>query len=108
VYTFTVTSAAGCVATATTAVTVNPLPSPTANNNGPICVGQTLQLTGAGGGTYSWSGPNSFSSAVQNPSVSNVTAAAGGVYTLTVTSAAGCVATATTVGYGESFAYVLR
>jgi hypothetical protein len=88
VYTVTVTDANGCVATATTSVTVNPLPTPTVNNNGPICVGQTLQLTGGGGGTYSWSGPNGFSSALQNPSLSNATAAAAGVYTLTVTS--GC------------------
>jgi hypothetical protein len=96
VYTLTVTSGAGCLATATTSVTVNPLPTPTVNNNGPICVGQTLQLTGGGGGTYSWSGPGGFSSALQNPSVANVSAAAGGVYTLTVTSGAGCLATATT------------
>src|SRR5688572_12596026 len=43
-YTVTVTNASGCSATATTTVVVNPIPTPTANNTGPYCVGQTIQL----------------------------------------------------------------
>ncbi len=43
--------------------------------------------------SYSWTGPNSFTSALQNPSIAN---AASGIYTVTVTNAANCMATATT------------
>ena len=95
-YTLTVTSAPGCVSTTTTAVTINPLPAPTATSNSPVCENGTLTLTGGGGGTYSWSGPNGFTSSTQNPSIPNVSIAAAGTYSLTVTSAANCVANTTT------------
>jgi hypothetical protein len=63
---------------------------PTASNNGPICTGGTLQLTATGpAGTYSWSGPNGFTSAQQNPQIPSATAAASGTYSVTVT-VAGC------------------
>lgn len=67
------------------------IPNPNPSNNGPICEGSTLQLSAQSipGATYSWSGPNSFSSSQQNPSIPNATSAASGVYTLTVT-AGGC------------------
>jgi hypothetical protein len=62
----------------------------TAANNGPICEGQTLNLTcGTTGATsYAWSGPNSFTASVQNPTISNTTVAASGIYTVTVTGVA--------------------
>lgn len=66
-----------------------------ASSNSPVCVGGTLNLSGTGGGTYSWTGPNSFSSTSQNPSISSVTSAAAGTYTLTVVSG-GCTSTTTT------------
>ncbi|MBK8413510.1 MAG: hypothetical protein IPL22_02675 [Bacteroidetes bacterium] len=47
-------------------------------------------------GTYAWTGPNSFTSAAQNPTVTNMTAAKAGVYTVVVTAAGGCTASATT------------
>jgi len=46
--------------------------------------------------TYAWAGPNSFTSSIQAPSISNVTTTAGGTYTLTVTNANGCTASTTT------------
>ena len=54
---------------------------------GPICSGGTLQLNSgtATGGTYSWSGPGSFTSASANPTISGVTTAASGVYTFSGT-----------------------
>jgi hypothetical protein len=57
----------------------------TASNNGPVCTGSTVQLsaTTVSGATYSWTGPNGFTSNVQNPSISSVTTAAAGVYTVT-------------------------
>ena len=66
----------------------------TATNTGPYCVGTTIQLNSTGGGTYSWAGPNGFTSTSQNPTLTAATAAAG-AYTVTVTST-GCTATATT------------
>ncbi|MFA5328922.1 MAG: PA14 domain-containing protein [Prolixibacteraceae bacterium] len=67
-------------------VTVTPIPSPPfAGNNGPVCVGSTLNLTASSisGATYSWTGPNGFTSGQQNPSISNVTLAATGTYSVT-------------------------
>jgi gliding motility-associated-like protein len=67
----------------------------TATNAGPYCAGSTIQLNATGTGTYSWTGPNGFTSALQNPTIPNATTANAGVYNLTVT-ATGCTATATT------------
>jgi len=68
--------------------------SATATNTGAYCVGGTIQLNGTGGGTYSWTGPNGFSSILQNPTLP-ATSAAAGVYTLTINNA-GCISTAAT------------
>ncbi|WP_435357828.1 LamG-like jellyroll fold domain-containing protein [Emticicia sp. SJ17W-69] len=95
-YMVTVTNANGCTATATTAVTINPLPTPTIGSNSPKCVGSTLNLTASGGTSYSWTGVNGFSSTIQNPTIPNVTALTTGNYMVTVTNANGCTATATT------------
>jgi Fibronectin type III domain len=71
------------------ALTVNATPAtPTASNNGPVCQGTTLSLSTptVSGATYSWSGPNSFTSSAQNPTVSSsATSAMAGTYYVTVT-----------------------
>ena len=98
-YTITVTDPNGCTNTTTTSVTVNTLPTATANNNSPVCVGETLSLTGGNNGfsSYNWTGPNSYSSSAQSPTVSSsATTAMGGNYTITVTDVNGCTSTATT------------
>ncbi|MEI6852604.1 MAG: gliding motility-associated C-terminal domain-containing protein [Bacteroidota bacterium] len=62
--------------------------APPITNNGPLCVGQTLQLSVTSptpGATYSWTGPNGFSSSTMNPSIPNVTTANAGVYSMTIT-----------------------
>jgi hypothetical protein len=98
-YTVEITDANGCTAvSAATAVTVNPIPAaPTATNNGPICNGSALNLAASvvAGATYSWTGPNSFTSSVQNPSIPAATVAASGIYSVTV-SVNGCTSTAGT------------
>jgi gliding motility-associated-like protein len=90
----------GCVSAAgTTNVIINPIPStPTATSNGPICSGQTLTLSTPAvvGATYSWSGPNSFSSTLQNPTITSVTTAASGTYSVTIT-VNGCTSSAGTI-----------
>ena len=95
-YTLTVTNSSGCTASTTVDVTINPLPVPVATATTP-CVGGTLTFTGAPAGmtTYAWTGPNSFTSNVQSPTIPSVTAAAAGTYTLTVTNSSGCTASTT-------------
>jgi len=95
-YIVTVTDANNCVATATTTVVVNPLPAPTANNDGAYCANETINLTATGGTSYAWTGPNAFASANQNPTIPNSTIAMNGIYTVVVTDANGCIANATT------------
>ena len=78
-------------------VTVNPIPTASAGSNSPVCTSSALNLTLTTdiGTTFAWSGPNSFSSTMQNPTISGVTTAAAGTYNVTV-AAAGCSATAAT------------
>ncbi|MEI7802312.1 MAG: PKD domain-containing protein, partial [Bacteroidota bacterium] len=75
----------------TTNVVIYPIPFATPTNNGPICLGSDIDLFGAtlAGATYSWTGPNGFTSSLQNPVIINSTIANGGVYHLSVT-ANGC------------------
>jgi len=98
IYTVTVTDGStGCANSGSGTVTVNPLPAtPTAGNNGPICAGSTLNLSTptVAGATYSWTGPNSFVSSQQNPSISNATTAVSGTYLVTITDSNGCTSAA--------------
>ncbi|MBA3665873.1 MAG: hypothetical protein H0W61_16965 [Bacteroidetes bacterium] len=68
--------------TGTVNITVNPIPAaPTASNNSVLCAGQALNLTaGAGGTTYSWTGPNGFTSVSQNPTIPAASTLAAGNY----------------------------
>ena len=95
VYTVAVTVDGICKVTATTNVIINCLANPLANSNSPICVGNTLSLSASGGNTYAWSGPNSFASTQQNPTISNAQTVAQGVYTVTLTGV-NCTTTVTT------------
>ncbi|GGD70851.1 hypothetical protein GCM10011514_38700 [Emticicia aquatilis] len=86
----------GCISTTrnSAVATVNTIPTASATGI-TVCVGSTINLTSSGGSTYSWSGPSSFTSTLQNPTISNATTAMAGVYTVTVTGTGGCTATAT-------------
>ncbi len=101
-YTVTATATGGCTSSFSSTVTQPTAISFTATSNTPVCSGQTLQLNinspsgGTGALSYSWSGPNSFSSPTQNPSITSVTTAAAGTYTATVTDASSCTKTSTT------------
>ncbi|MCS6905360.1 MAG: fibronectin type III domain-containing protein [Bacteroidia bacterium] len=84
---------------ATVGITVNQTPSVTAaGNNGPLCVGSTLQLTAPTipNVSYSWTGPNGFSSTSQNPSRPNVITLDAGTYSVVAISAEGCTSQAAT------------
>ncbi|WP_162148776.1 immunoglobulin domain-containing protein, partial [Alkaliflexus imshenetskii] len=77
-------------------VTVNPLPTVTIGSNAPLCVGETLNLTATGGTSYSWTGPNGFTSSLQNPSIANVTTAMAGTYSVLVVDGNSCERTINT------------
>ncbi|MFN8398046.1 MAG: PKD domain-containing protein [Bacteroidia bacterium] len=87
-YTVIGTNTGGCADTAQ--VTISMLPSPTANagTGGFICPGDSLQLSGTGGGFYAWSSPGTLS----NPAAPNPIAfpTQTTTYTLTVTALNGC------------------
>jgi len=90
IYTVTVTDANTCVNTQTVSVIVNPLPVVTVTG-ATVCVNQTINITCNNSGvTYSWTGPNTFSSNQQNPSIPNATTAMSGNYVVTVTDANNC------------------
>ncbi len=97
VYSVTLTSVSGCTTTATTTAVIIPLPNPTAANNGPLCAGQDLQITGTGSTVYNWTGPNGFFSNQSSPSMANSTPAMSGVYNLVAGIGACTVAVSTTV-----------
>jgi hypothetical protein len=71
----------------------------TASNNGPICAGLPISFTAAGGNTYSWTGPNGFSSSLQNPAIATTVPADSGVFIVTAISTLGCTDTASTLAY---------
>jgi hypothetical protein len=74
----------------TVIITVIPVPvvNPTSSNS-PVLIGENLSLNVSGqnliGGTFNWTGPNNFSSSLQNP-VITATAAAAGQYRMIYTS----------------------
>lgn len=84
-YTFT-PDAGQCAQTATMTVVVDPASAPTATSNSPICSGGTINLSTTATGTYSWTGPNGFTSTAQNPTIPNATTAHAGTYTLSIPS----------------------
>jgi hypothetical protein len=93
----------GCTSASLTAtsneatVTINPVPTASITTSSTICAQQDLVLNGGSdiGTIYSWSGPNSFASSVQTPTITGISPSASGVYTLMV-STPNCSATAVT------------
>ncbi len=69
-------------------VNVNSISIPSATNNSPVCLGNTLSLSTPNtiGATYLWTGPNGFTSTQQNPIVStNTLIGMGGSYNVATT-----------------------
>lgn len=99
-YQVIVTNANGCKDTAQVAVTVDPAPMASATSNSPVCESAAIQLFAEGDGNYLWSGPNGFSSNVQNPEITDAALEDSGDYYLTVTDANGCE------GYGYVYVEV--
>lgn len=98
-YSLTITDGNGCTADALATVSVVPIPTaPEAGSNSPIFAGDTLFLTANSvpGATYSWTGPEGFTSSAQNPVITNTNPLLSGDYTVFVT-VNGCVSESTTV-----------
>ncbi len=96
-YSVTVSNANGCTNSASKSVTVNPLPTVSASNNGPItCIKSdiTLSATSPTGVTYSWSGPGGYTG---SGSAATPLATMQGTYNVTVTDSNGCSMTASTI-----------
>lgn len=89
-YTITGTDVIGCISLPTvTSITVNPLPI--INITSPssvICIGQTASLTATGAQNYTWSTASNFSLINVSPTITST-------YSVTGSSAAGCISTLT-------------
>jgi gliding motility-associated-like protein len=59
---------------------------PAINTNAPLCAGNTLNISTPTitGATYSWTGPNGFTSNTASISIPNATVANAGIYSLTI------------------------
>ena len=78
--------------------TIKSIATPVISGKTAICAGDTLYLStpAVAGATYKWTGPNGFSSTLQNPVIPAITLGSAGTYSLTVTSN-GCSSTAATI-----------
>ncbi len=65
------------------------------SSNSPVCVNSPINLKASGGSTYSWTGPNGFSSTQQNPIIPNATNLNSGIYSCTISGTGGCDGTFT-------------
>lgn len=73
--------------------------NPMAMVNNTLCFGASINFTAGIAGTatpmYLWAGPNTFTSAIQNPSIAGASTVNIGTYTLTINNG-GCIETTTT------------
>jgi gliding motility-associated-like protein len=60
-------------------------------SNSPVCITNTLVFSDVPSGYhYDWTGPNGFTSNVQNPTISNINTTNSGLYTLVVSDGSNC------------------
>ena len=79
-------------------LSVNPIPVAVASSNSPICIDSSITLTAQTvvGATYLWTGPDGYSSSVQNAVIPTATTTDAGNYSLIITTN-GCTSTPSTV-----------
>jgi len=96
-YTVAMNTGANCTNSGAITLTVTPAPTaPTLAVNSPVCAGSPVNLTAntIASATYSWSGPNGFTSALEDPTIPIALPADAGTYTCTV-DVAGCISSST-------------
>ena len=71
-------------------ITVHPPPTVTTNRSFTVCRGQPINLTVNSASSYLWTGPHGFTSAERSPIITSSSDLMQGIYTVTITSAAGC------------------
>ena len=92
-YTVNITDALGCSGVDTVTIAVNPAPFVDAGFGAAICLGDNIQLSGNGGGTFAWSPAASLDNAtISTPTATPTTTT---TYSLTITDGIGCTATDT-------------
>lgn len=79
----------GCPTIANDVLTINVsgCPTPAVNYNSPLCVGENLQLNVpfSSAAIYNWTGPNGFTSQLQNPTLNSLTSSNQGDYQVQIT-----------------------
>lgn len=86
------TNTMNSVVTVTTVTSVNVItPTIAVNSQSTVCEGSTVNLTSSSTGTiaYSWTGPNGYTSNLQNPVLTNAAPTASGVYSVQAASTNG-------------------
>ena len=86
-----------CADSVTITLEIKDLPVPTIASNSPVCEEGTVELTAGGagtGGSYSWTGPASFTANTATPTRASAVEAFEGTYVVTVTNGVACSATA--------------
>jgi hypothetical protein len=100
-YTVKISGDGGCEAEASVTIEVKTPPTaPVASSNSPVVAGSSIELsaTDVSNATYSWIGPNGFTSDEQNPVIGNATLDNAGAYAVVVTDIdSECVSEASTV-----------
>ena len=97
-YSVTVVGTIGSTCTAsaiTEPVVINALPTAKALANSPVAIGENINLTATGGGTYRWAGPLGFASTLDKPIINAATQSRSGIYTVEVSYSTGCTASTT-------------
>lgn len=93
-YTVTGTSSTGCKSVGVATITIKPNLIVNLTNNGPLCTGSNLNLTSNVGSIWNWTGPSSFTSTTQNPTINNTSINNSGTYSVNVIDAFGCTGSA--------------
>lgn len=90
-----------CALSTTKNVTIKYSPDISVTSNSPVCLGNVLNFFSsytdatAGISSYAWTGPDNFTSSLQNPTIYTNTIAGTGVYKLIAVGLNSCVATVT-------------
>ncbi len=78
-------------------ISITALPGISASNTGAYCVGEMIQLNAtAGASSYSWTGPNGFTSSLQNPTIPAASLTDAGTYSV-VGTGVGCLDPSSTI-----------